>query len=55
MSKHLSFDQEVFLCLDGATLRSLRLVSKSVKAFVDNRIWGNTRTRRILHKRLMDG
>ena len=47
--------QEIFLNLDGATLRLLRSVSRSMQIFVDKRIWGNSRARGVLYKRLMDG
>ena len=47
--------QEIFLNLDGATLRAVRSVSRSMQMFVDKRIWGSSRARGVLYKRLMDG
>ena len=47
--------QQIFLNVDGATLRTLRSVSRSMQMFVDKRIWGNSRASGVLYKRLMDG
>lgn len=46
--------QEIFLNLDCQTLKNLRLCAKDMKEFVDNRIWRNKRTQKILRNRLLN-
>lgn len=45
--------QQVFLFLDPKSLRNIRLASVELRRFVDKRIWKSSRSREILHRRLM--